>query len=128
MLVTNPTIESPSLGGKFNYNPRTSKSVKRGAAICSDCRETPNLNTVSQMDMFMPGHAKSNLRVHLAGLKDRQAMLEKQLQEKEDELQKLKMKTSESAKAKAREELQRALNVLKHIKKRAGPGIYDVEY
>lgn len=29
---------------------------------------------------------------------------------------------------KAREELQRAVAVLKHIKKRAGPGVYDVEY
>ena len=29
---------------------------------------------------------------------------------------------------KAKEELQRAVAVLKHIKKKAGPGIYDVEY
>jgi hypothetical protein len=40
----------------------------------------------------------------------------------------LKDKTSDQAKAKAREELNRALNVLRHVKKRAGLGCYDVEY
>jgi hypothetical protein len=86
------------------------------------------MHTVSHMDMFMSGHAKSNLRVQIATLKERQAAIEKQLLEKEEELQKIKMKTSEGAKVKAREELSRAVAVLKHIKKRAGPGIYDAEY
>lgn len=40
----------------------------------------------------------------------------------------MKAKTSEAAKVKAREELHKAVTVLKHIKKRAGPGIHDVEY
>ena len=40
----------------------------------------------------------------------------------------MKSKTSDEAKIKGREELQRALAVLKHVKKRAGAGIYDAEY
>ncbi len=40
----------------------------------------------------------------------------------------MKSKTSDEAKMKARDELSRTVNVLKHIKKRAGVGIYDVEY
>lgn len=43
-------------------------------------------------------------------------------------MSRLKAKTSDEAKAKAKEELQKALTVLKHIKKKAGPGVYDVEY
>ena len=40
----------------------------------------------------------------------------------------MKSKTSDEAKMKARDELSRTVNVLKHIKKRAGVGIFDVEY
>jgi len=79
-------------------------------------------------DLFLSGHAKSSLRVQLASLKDKQLSLEKELRDKEEELQRLKSKTSEAAKAKAREDLGKAVTVLKHIKKRAGPGIYEVEY
>jgi hypothetical protein len=101
-------VSASNASAKFNYNPRSSKSLKR-SAICQDCRETPSLNGgASQListDMFITGHAKSNLRVQLAGLKDKQAALEKELRDKEDELQRLKSKTSEAAKAKAKEEL-----------------------
>ena len=37
-------------------------------------------------DMFLSGHAKSNLRVQIAGLKNQQGQLEKELKEKEEEL------------------------------------------
>lgn len=55
-------------------------------------------------------------------------MLEQQLVDREQELDKLKSKTTDEAKIKGREELQRAVAVLKHVKKRAGAGMYDAEF
>ena len=40
----------------------------------------------------------------------------------------MKVQGSEEARRKTREELERAFAVLKHIKKKIGPGFYDAEY
>jgi hypothetical protein len=47
---------------------------------------------------------------------------------RDEEIAKVKVQGSEEARRKTREELERAFAVLKHIKKKIGPGFYDAEY
>ena len=61
-------------------------------------------------------------------LKDKQLALEKELKAKDEEIAKVKQQGSEEARIKTRDELERAFTVLKHIKRKLGPGFYDAEY
>lgn len=114
-ISANPAVKTKD---ENRYQPKT----------CYDCKESEDILNGSASDIFLSGHAKSNLRVQLAHLKDKQVVLEKQLQTKDEEILKVKEQGSEQARKKTREELERAFTVLKHIKKKVGSGFYDAEY
>lgn len=54
--------------------------------------------------------------------------LETQLQEKDNEIAKMHEKTSDKAQESIKEELKRAYDVLKHLKKKVGAHAFNEEY
>ena len=74
------------------------------------------------------GASKSNLRLQLGKMKKREKDLEVQIVAKDAELSRLKEKMSEKAQGSMKEELKRAYDVLRHLKKKVGPNSFSEEY
>jgi hypothetical protein len=76
----------------------------------------------------LDGAAKSTLRLQLGNLKRKAKELETQLQEKDYEITKMREKTSDKAQDSIKDELRRAYDVLKHLKKKVGAHAFNEEY
>ena len=74
------------------------------------------------------GASKSNLRLQLGKMKKREKDLEIQITSKDAELIRLKEKMSEKAQESMKDELKRAYDVLRHLKKKVGPNSFSEEY
>ena len=107
-------------------NTTMQKTGAKDRLVCNDCSILSN--NLDSFETQIHGHAKSNMRIQLAHLKQKQAALERELKARDEEIAKVKVQGSEEARRKTREELERAFAVLKHIKKKIGPGFYDAEY
>ncbi len=66
------------------------------------------------------GAAKSTMRLQLGNLKRKAKELEDQVREKDLEIAKIKDKVSDKAQDGLKEELKRAYDVLRHLKKKVG--------
>ena len=76
----------------------------------------------------MEGAAKSTLRLQLGNLKRKAKELEAQVQEKDAEIAKMRDKTSDKAQESLKDELRRAHDVLRHLKKKVGQHAFNSEY
>ena len=74
------------------------------------------------------GAAKSNMRLQLGTLKRKAKDLEEQVREKDLEVAKMREKTSDKAQEGLKDELKRAYDVLRHLKKKVGPHAFNEEY
>ena len=74
------------------------------------------------------GAAKSTLRLQLGNLKRKAKELEAQVYEKDMEISKMRDKTSDKAQENMKDELKRAYDVLRHLKKKVGQHAFNNEY
>jgi len=74
------------------------------------------------------GAAKSSLRLQLGNLKRKAKELEAQVQDKDADIVKMRNKTSDKAQEGMKDELRRAYDVLRHLKKKVGPHAFNEEY
>lgn len=68
------------------------------------------------------------MRLQLGNLKRKQKELEEQVRVKDNEIGKMKEKTSDKALDGLKDELKRAYEVLRHLKKKVGGHAFNEEY
>lgn len=59
-------------------------------------------NNLDSFEAQIPGHAKSNMRIQLAHLRQKQTALERELKARDEEIAKVKVQGSEEARKKTR--------------------------
>ena len=68
------------------------------------------------------------MRLQLGNLKRKAKELQQQVQAKDIEIAKMREKTSDKAQDSMKDELRRAYEVLRHLKKKVGPHAFNEEY